>query len=145
MGHLPPVVVPPSSGLLQLLVRGLSQADSLLFGVVQRRLQLHNQLRTNTDGFLLPVFQGLGSPTQPEVGLIRAACVGKWTRMGWRAGTFAVTITLKRFFFPDSRVFFFPPDMRQKGEQRKDRKGKNNFLSKEQSDFVLVNLWCTPR
>lgn len=35
--------------------------------------------------------------------------------------------------------------MRHEGEQSKDRERKNNFLSKERSDFVLVNLWCTPR
>lgn len=76
VGHLAPLVVPPSGGLLQLLVRRLSQASGLLFGVTQRRLQLHNQLPTNTDGILLSVFQGLGSAPQPDLGLIRTACVG---------------------------------------------------------------------
>lgn len=76
LGHLAPLAVPPSVGLLQLLLGRLSQAHSFLFGVAQRRLQLHNQLPTNGDGISLSASAGLGSARRREGALLRACFYG---------------------------------------------------------------------
>lgn len=47
--------------------------------------------------------------------------------------------------FPESHVFFETRQKRQRKHRGGRTKGKNNFLFEEQSDFVLVNLRCTPR